>query len=133
MEGYDEATICIVHSAALTGDSVLTVECGSTDSADTSDATFHYRYGGAATASASADVLSADATSSALTLTDATYQGRLIVVELKASELPVSGSTVYENITVDWDGTATAGTVTAIAILSKPRHSKAVMPTAIPV
>lgn len=132
MEGYNQATILIVHSAALTGNSILTVECASTDSGDSSDATFHYRYGGAAAASASADILSADATSSALTLTAATYQGRLIVLELLASELPVSGSTVYENVTVDWDGTASAGTVTAIAILSQPRHSRAVMPTAIP-
>jgi len=131
MSGYDQATVIIVFSAALTGDNVLTVECGATDSADTSDATFHYRYGGAAAASASSDVLSADATSAALTLTAATYQGRVLVLELHADELPKSGETVYNWVTVDFDGTASAGTCCAVAILSKARYAKAVMPTAI--
>jgi len=77
-------------------------------------------------------VLSADATSAALTLTAATYQGRVLVLELHADELPKSGETVYDWVTVDFDGTATTGSVTAFAILSKPRYAKAIMSTAIP-
>ena len=133
MKGYDQATIIMIFAATLADDNVLTVECGTTDSSDTSDATFHYRLGGAAPGSASADVLAADATTASLTLTAATYQGKMLILELHADELPKSGETVYDWITVDFDGTASVASVTAFAILSKPRYAQAVMPTAIPV
>ena len=132
MSGYDQATVIILFAASLVANGVLTVECGATDSADTSDATFHYRLGGAAPGTAASDTLAADATSAALTLTAATYQGKMLVLELHADELPKSGETVYDWVTVDFDGTNTTGSVTAFAILSKPRYAKAVMPTAIP-
>lgn len=132
MKGYDHATVLIQFSAALTGDNVLTVECGATDSADTSDATFHYRLGAAAPGSAGADTLAADNTAATLTLVAATYQGKMLVLELDASELPTSGATVYDWVTVDLDGTASVGTIMAFAILSRARYAKSVMPTAIP-
>ncbi len=131
MKLYGHATIVIQFSAALTGDNILTVECGATDSADTSDATFHYRLATAAAATAGADVLAADDTAATLTLTAATYQGKILVLELDGEELPRSGATVYDWVTVDFDGTATVGTIAAFAILSEPRYAKAVMPTAI--
>lgn len=131
MKGYEQATVVILFAASLVGDNVLTVECGATDSADSGDATFHYRVGSAAPGSATADVLSADATSAALTLTAADYQGKILVIELHADELYKSGETVYDWVTVDLDGAASTCTCTAIAILSKPRFAKAVMPTAI--
>ncbi len=132
MKGYNHATIIMIFAASLVLDNVLTVECGATDSADTSDATFHYRLGSAAPGSASADVLGADATASSLTLTAATYQGKMLILELNADELPTSGTTVYDWVTVDFDGTASTGSVTAFAILSEPRFAKEIMPTAIP-
>jgi len=132
MSGYEHATIIMLFAASLTGDNVLTVEAGATDSSDTSDATFHYRLGSAAPGSASADVLAADATAATLTLTAATYQGKMLVLEIDGDELPKSGETVYNHITVDFDGSASTATVTAFAILSKPRYAKAIMPTAIP-
>ncbi|KKL61052.1 hypothetical protein LCGC14_2199180 [marine sediment metagenome] len=131
MKLYNHATIIMVFLASMTGDNILTLECGATDSSDTSDATFHYRLGGTP-ASASSDVLAADATSSALTLTAATYQGKMLVVELNADELPKSGETVYDWVTVDFDGSASTASVTAFAILSEPRYARAIMPTAIP-
>lgn len=132
MSGYDQATIIMIFAASLTGNNILTLECGATDSSDTSDATFHYRIGAAAPSSAGSDTLAADATSAALTLTAGTYQGKMLVVELHADELPKSGETVYNWVTVDFDGTASTATVTAFAILSKARYAKAVMPSAIP-
>lgn len=132
MNKYERATIIMIFAASLTGNNVLTVECGATDSSDTSDATFHYRLGSAAPGNASADVLASDATASTLTLTAATYQGKMLVLELLAEELPKSGETVYDWVTVDFDGTATTATVTAFAILSLPRYASAVMTTAIP-
>jgi len=124
---YGHATIIIFFSTTLTGDNVLTIERGATDSADaSSDATFHYRLGGAAFGSANSDVLAADATSAALTLTAADYQNKMLVLELDADEM---GG--YDWATVDFDGTASGGTVTAVAILSNPRYAEAILDTAL--
>lgn len=122
MKGWDRATIVIIPAASLTGNNVLTVECGASDSADTSDATFHYRLADAAIASATCDQYADDATASSLTLTAATYQGKVLLIELFAEELPTSGSTVYDWVTVDFDGTASVGTVTVFAILTNGRY-----------
>jgi hypothetical protein len=132
MKGYDECCIAIMFSDSLTGDNVLTVECGATDSADTSDMTFHYRLGSAVNQLTSADVYAADATASTLSLVAATYQGKTLLIEFNAEDLPTSGTTVYDWVTVDLDGAATGTSlISAVAILSKPRIAKAVMPTAI--
>ena len=132
MSQYEHATIIMIFAASLSGHNILTVECGATDSSDTSDATFHHRLGAAVPASPGADTLAEDATTAALTLTDATYQGKMLVLEIDGDELPKSGETVYPWVTVDFDGTAGTATVTAFAILSKPRYAQAVMTSAIP-
>lgn len=131
MSKYRHATIVLLFDATVTGDNILTLECGATDGADTSDATFHYRVGGADIGSANCDVLAADSTSAALTLTEATYEGTMLVLELDADELPTSGETTYNQVTVDIDGTATAGNITGVAILSRPRYAEAIMDTAL--
>ena len=125
MGKYNHATVIIQHSAAVTGDNVLTVETGATDSADTSDAYFEWRVGGAAPGSANADVLSATvAKVNTLTLTAATYQGKMLVLEIDAEDLS------YPWVTVDMDGAASVGTIMAFAILSEPRYAEAIMDTA---
>ncbi len=127
MAKYQHATIVLLFSTTLTDNNVLTVERAATDSGDSSDATFHYRLGGATfTTATGCDVLAADATSSSLTLTAATYQDRMLVLELDADEM-----STYNWATVDFDGTASVGTVTAIAILSNPRYAEAVLDTAL--
>lgn len=131
MSKYQHATIVLLFDTTVTGNNVLTLECASSDSGDTADATFHYRIGGATIGSANCDVLAADATSAALTLAAATYQNKMLVLELDADELPGSGETTYKWVTVDLDGAADAGNVTGIAILSKPRYAEAVMDTAL--
>ena len=132
MKKYNQATIIIMFNDSLTGDNVLTIECGAANSDDTSDATFHYRLAGAVNQLTGADIYAADATASTLTLTAATYQGKTLIIELDANELPTSGTTVYDWVTVDLDGAASgASLIGACAILSKPRFSGAVMPTAI--
>ena len=132
MKKYNHATIIIMFNDSLTGDNVLTVECGATDSADTSDATFHYRLAGAVNQLTGADLYAVDATAATLTLTAATYQGKTLIIELDADELPTSGSTVYDWVTVDLNGAASgASLIGACAILSEPRYSGAIMPTAI--
>lgn len=136
MAKYQHATIVIIPSASITGDNVLTVECGATDSADSGDATFHYRLASAAIGSANCDVLAADATASTLTLTAATYQGKMLILELDADELPGTSTslpeeTTYPWVTVDFDGAADTSTVAVIAILSRPRYAEAIMDTAL--
>ena len=135
MRGYEHATVCLLFGSTLSGDNVLTVETGSVDGADSADATFHYRYNSASVGVASsADVLTADATASTLTLTGTTYQDRMVVLEFEASELPVASGpegVVYDWVQVDLDGAAASGFMTAWAILSKPRYAKAIMPGAL--
>lgn len=122
---YNHATILISHSASVTGNNVLKVYAGATVGAKTAALTFKYRYGGAAEGAANADVLSAIAESAALTLTAATFQGRILVIEVDAAEMQ-SGGTQYGWLTVNFDGTASVGTVSAFAILSQPRYAQAV-------
>ena len=128
---YDHVTILIIHSASVVADNILYAYGGATDGTKTVACTFHYRLGSAAPGSATADVLAADATSAGLTLTAATYQGKMLVLEIAADEMQVSG-VQYQFLTINFDGTATTGTIAAFAILSKPRYARAVMPTAIP-
>lgn len=131
MKNYNHATVVLYFSDALTGNNVLTVECGATDSADTADLTFHYRLAAGVNQLVNSDVLAADATAATLTLTDATYQGRILVLEWSADELPTVADVVYDWCTVDLDGAAAVGTATIIAILTEPRDKRAIMRTAI--
>lgn len=132
MNEYNHATILISHSAAVTGNSVLTVNCGATVGAKTYAMDFRYRYGGAAEGAANADVLSAFVltTVNYLTLTAATFQGRVLVIEVDAAEMQNAG-VQYDWLTVNFDGTASVGTVSAFAILSQPRYAQAINRTQI--
>lgn len=131
MAKYKHATVVITFVSTLSGSSVMTVESGASDSADTSDITFHYRLASAAIGSANCDVLAADATASSLTLTAATYQNKMLVLEFDSDELASSGETTYPWVTVDFSNAATTINVSAIAILSQPRYAEAVLDTAL--
>jgi len=131
MSLYNHVTILISCSADLAGNNVLKMHGGAADGIKTADTTFTYRYGGAAAKSASADVLTAPATSAALTLTAATYAGRVLVVEVDAEDMVVAG-VQYRYLTGNFDGTATTGTASAFAVLSEPRYETSIMKTAIP-
>jgi len=126
MSKYGHATVVIMFAGTVTGDNVLTVERATSDSGDSSDATFHYRLASAVFGAANSDVLGADTAAATLTLTAATYQNKMLVLELDGDE---TGG--YNWITVDFDGTASAGNVTALAILSEPRYAEAIMDTSL--
>jgi len=127
MSKYGHATVVILFDTTVTGDNVLTVERAITNGGDSSDATFHYRLGGATmTTATGCDILGVDTEAATLTLTAATYQDKMLVLELDGDE---TGG--YNWITVDFDGTASAGNVTAIAILSEPRYAEAIMDTSL--
>ncbi len=133
MKGYDHATLLFQFSTALSAStSILPLECGSAASADSADLTFHYRVNGCSSGkSASNDVYGAIASASTLTLTDATYRGKVLVIEFDADDLPAASRT-YEWVTATIAAAgASAGVVEAWAILSNARYMQNVMPTAL--
>ncbi len=130
MSQWDHCCMIYMHSASVTGDSVFKVRAAATDAGTTMDITFTYRYGGAATGSSNADVLTAPATSAALTLTDSTYQGRVFVVEFDTAAMQ-TGGVQYRYVTANFDGTASGGTVCGVAVLTRGRYAKDILATVI--
>lgn len=104
----------------LSGDAVLTINSGASDGEKTSALTFKYAYGSAAIGSASADVLSTPATSAALTLTAATFSGKMLVVEVDASQMDLDND--EEWLTASLSNAANSGICMAVAIVT-PRYS----------
>lgn len=119
MKGFHHASIIITFGAVV-GDAVLTVNSGATDAALTSALTFHYAVGGAAIGSANCDVIAADATSAALTLTAATYTTKMLILEVDASDMDVANA--EEWLTVAISSAGTSAIVHAVAIL-EPRYT----------
>ena len=122
----------ILQFGALTGDSELKVYAGAT-AAKTTAIAFKYRLAGAAQGSAGADqfgdrteLATADA-ATGLTLTAATYQNKLLLIEVDARDLPDG----KPYVTVEIDADATAMNVAAVSILTDPRYSGDDVPTAL--
>lgn len=106
-------SVCI-PMGALTGNSILTVNCGATEGAKTTAIAFKYRFGGGDFKAASADILGAPVAVAAagLTLVAATFDHRLLVIE-------VDSDTVTDGqpwLTVSVDATATVFLCGAIGI-----------------
>lgn len=127
MKGSHFATI-IITFGAMVGDAVLTVASGATAAALTSDLEFHYAYGGAAIGSANADVLTADATSSALTIAAATYANKMLVLEVDASDMDIDNAENW--LTVAISSAGTSAIVHAVAVL-EPRYTDNISGTAL--
>lgn len=131
MKGWDHCCMIISHSAAVTGDNVFTVSAGATDGTKTAAIYFIYRYGGAACKTTLADVLSAPSSKvNTLTLTAATFQGRVLVIEVDAADMQSSG-TLYRYLTANFDGTATVGTVSGFAVLTRGRFMQDINATVV--
>lgn len=77
----------IQQGAVGTGNPALTLKSGASDGTQTTSETFRYRLADADQASAGADNYAAWSTSSSLTLTAATYDQRILVVEIDSDEL----------------------------------------------
>jgi len=131
MSKFNHYTLIIVGDANVAGNGVLTIYGGATDAATTAAATFTYRYSSGDAGSASSDVLGTAATSAALTITGASLASRMLICELDAEDLNISG-TQYQYVTPVLSDAGTGGYVTMVAILSEPRYAKAVMDTAVP-
>ena len=71
----------------LASDAILTINSGASAGTKTTAETFRYRATSTDLKNATADALGTEATSAALTLTAATYEDRMLVVEIDADEL----------------------------------------------
>jgi hypothetical protein len=121
MKGAKQAAILVMFGPSLSGNPVLTLYSGAADGEKTTAVTFKYRYGGAATASASADVLSAKATSAALTCTGTTFVSRLLVIEVDAAALTDG----HDWLTLQVGAEGSAGEFAAVAVLDSDYQSPA--------
>ncbi len=126
MENYSHVTF-LIPFGELDGDAVLTINSGATAGTKTTAETFNYRACATDHKSAGGDLLAAETTSAALTLTAATYEDRFIVVEMDADEFTDG----QQWITPTFSSDATNLFVSVMAILSKPRYGQNVPPTAI--
>ncbi len=78
-----------INFGAITGNSILKVSTGATEGTKTTDIAFKYRFGGGDYKAASADILG-DPTavaSTGLTLVAATFDHRLVVIEVDADNV----------------------------------------------
>ena len=132
MNKWESVAICILFAASLVGVNVLTVSGGVTAGAKTATLSWNYRLAGAAPKNANADVYAAEpaAKVNTLSLTAATYQGKVLIIEMEAADLQAA-NVIYPWVTVNLDGTASTGTVTAWAVLMGARYAEAVMDTVI--
>ena len=79
----------LIQFGALTGNAILKMFSGATEAAKTTAETFRYALASAAQGAADGDKFGAWAPSAALTLTAATYQNKLLVVEIDSDQLTV--------------------------------------------
>jgi hypothetical protein len=128
MENYNHITFIILFGE-LTGDAILTVASGATDGTATTAETFNYRITGADLKAVAGDTLAAEGTSAALTLTAATYEDRMIVIEMDADEFTDG----QQFITPAISSAASECFASIVAILSEPRYGQNVPPSAIPI
>ena len=126
LENYSHITL-IFAFGELTGDAVLTVNSGATAGTKTTAETFNYRATAADLKNASGDALGSESTSAGLTLTAATYEDRMLVVEMDADEF----TDAQPWITPSLSSAASELFASCIAILSKPRYGQKTPPTAI--
>lgn len=108
-----------INFGALTGNSILKVSAGATEGVKTTDMAFKYRFGQGDYKAATADILG-DATavaSTGLTLTAATFDHRLVVIEVDAD----NGVDGQPWITLSIDATATVLLVGGMGV-GAPRY-----------
>jgi hypothetical protein len=127
MENYNHLTLIFLFGE-LTGDAILTVASGATDGTATTAETFNYRATAADLKAVAGDTLGTESTSAALTLTAATYEDRMVVVEMDADEF-TDGQPF---ITAAISSAASEIFASCVAILSEPRYGQNVPPSAIP-
>lgn len=122
--GKGHNLIFLIASGAITSDAVLKLYSGATDGTKTTAETFNYRLADADQGSDLADNFADWATSAALTLTAATYDLRLLLVEIAADELTDG----QEWVTLEFSSGASTLFNCVIALV-RPRYAGHDVPT----
>ena len=117
----------MLQFAALTGDAVLRLYSGATDGAKTTAETFAYRLASAAQGATSGDVYGSASTSSALTLTAATYQNKMLLVDIDVAALTEG----QPYLTLNFSSAADALNVAVTAVLQDMKYSGATADSAV--
>ena len=125
MTNYHHAVFIILFST-LSGDAELTIKSGASDGTQTTAVTFYYRVSSEDFLVAGSDILSAELSSSSLTLTEATYKDKILVCEVDADDM-TDGE---EWLTLALDSSASAGSGTCVALL-EPRYASKTFKTAL--
>jgi hypothetical protein len=108
----------ILQFGSITGNSVLTVKSGVSDGTQTTSETFYYRLADADQAATGADNYASETAATTLTLTDATYDNKVLIVEV-----PIPGLTADQPFLIlALDATATVLNASCVAILSGMRY-----------
>lgn len=117
MSGLHRASLAL-QFGAVTGDAVLTVFVGATTGVKTTALTFRYRLSGADFKATDNDSWGAEASSAALTLAAATYDHRVLLIDLQGVEVDPSKPWV----TLELGATASVLLLSAVGILV-PRYA----------
>ena len=115
--GKVSKAVFYVQAGAITGNAVLTVKSGASAGTQTTAETFRYRLADADQAAAGADLFGDWATASTLTLTAATYDNRVLIVEIDDDGLTADQPWV----TLALSGAASALNVSVVGVCS-PRY-----------
>ena len=116
---HGHATVVFIFGADITGDFVLTVTQGATAGASTLALPFDYAYTATDINTDGAETLNALANDAdgVLTLTEGTYENRMLVLEIDGKSLTDPYDWVDMRLS-----SAGAGTISGLAILSEPRY-----------
>ncbi len=108
----------LINFGAITADDVLKFYVGASQGAKTTAIAFSYRLAAADTKAALSDTFGAftAVTSSGLTLTAATYDHKLLIVEFDSQAIP--DATPY--VTLETAGSATASNI-SVVLIGEPR------------
>lgn len=118
MKNFSHIALICMFGPSLSGNAILKLYEGAADATKTTALTFHYTYGGAATGSASSDVLETPADSAALTCTGTTFVSRMLIIELDAAEMTDG----LDWLTLEVGAEASAGQLTVVAVCD-PRYA----------
>ena len=122
--GKGHNVVFIIPAGAITGDAVLKLFSGATDGTKTTAETFNYRLADADQGVAGADGYADWSTSAALTLTAASYDNRILIVEIDAAALTDGQPWV----TLEFSSAASALN-NAVVALVVPRYAAHDVPT----
>jgi hypothetical protein len=127
--GKVHAAAFLINFGSITADDTLKFYVGAATATKTTAIAFRYRLAGADTKSAASDSFGAftSVASTGLTLTAATFDHKLMIVEFDSQEIP--DATPY--VTLETAGSATTSNI-SVLILADPRFSNnAGLPTVI--